>query len=306
MGEWSRSIGEKGEKLTKFLFEEILNINSLEENTSISCLNSEKHIKSKNPRKTHGIDGLYHYENPLEDELLEIVLISSKYTLKYPPNPKSKFKEHLKDLAEAIECFKLSKENSEINQRYSSVSKTVWTGILVWLSNDDEKDSDIISKVSNSLIDGDLEFDKIILLDNKRVDFLYETLYKTKILNPSVKIVYHNTSLNQGSINELSYGDKFPIDYLYSDIIHLRVEKDNEITFLIFINDNFDKLNFSQILAFAKTYDFLNAIDNTIINYLDYDSLKHEKMVKSVLTDYQSFKLDSNLKIMKFPNDFRL
>lgn len=306
MGEWSKSIGEKGEKITKFIFEEILNINSLEEKTSISCLNSEKHIKAKKPRQTHGIDGLYHYENPLEDELLEIVLISSKYTLNYPPNPKGKFKEHLKDLAEAIECFKLSKENSEINQRYNSVSKTIWTGILVWLSNDDTKDSDVISKVSNSIISSELEFDKIILLDNKRIDFLYETIYKTKQLNPSVKIVYHNTSLNQGSINEFSYGDKFPVDYLYADVIHLRVEKDNDITFLIFINDNFDRVNFSQILSFAKTYDFLNAIDKTVINYLDYDSLKHEKTVKSVLNDYQTFKLDSNLQLMKFPNDFRL
>lgn len=306
MGEWSKSIGEKGEKITKFIFEEILNINSLEENTSISCFNGEKHIKSKKPRQTHGIDGLYHYENPLEDELLEIVLISSKYTLNYPPNPKSKFKEYLKDLAEAIECFKLSKENSEINQRYNSVSKTIWTGILVWLSNDDTKDSDVISKVSNSIINSELEFDKIILLDNKRIDFLYETIYKTKQLNPSVKIVYHNTSLNQGSINEFSYGDKFPIDYLYADVIHLRVEKDSEVTFLIFINDNFDRVNFSQILSFAKTYDFLNAIDKTVINYLDYDSLKHEKIVKSVLNDYQSFKLDSNLQLMKFPNDFRI
>lgn len=306
MGEWSKSIGEKGEKITKFIFEEILNINSLEENTSISCFNGEKHIKAKKPRQTHGIDGLYHYENPLEDELLEIVLISSKYTLNYPQSPKSKFKEHLKDLAEAIECFKLSKENSDINQRYNSVSKTIWTGILVWLSNDDTKDSNVISKVSNSIISSELEFDKIILLDNKRIDFLYETIYKTKQLNSSVKIVYHNTSLNQGSINELSYGDKFPVDYLYADVIHLRVEKNNEVTFLIFINDNFDRVNFSQILSFAKTYDFLNAIDKTVINYLDYDSLKHEKTVKSVLNDYQSFKLDSNLQLMKFPNDFRV
>lgn len=306
MGEWSKSIGEKGEKITKFIFEELLNVNSLEENTSIQCFNGEKHIKSKKPRQTHGIDGLYHYESPLEDELLEIVLISSKYTLKYPANPKSKFKEHLKDLAEGIECFKLSKSNSDINQRYNSVSKTNWVGILVWLSNDDTKDSDMISKVSNSIIDNELEFEEIILLDNKRVDFLYETIYKTKQLNPSVQIVYHNTSLNQGSINRISYGSRFPVNYLYSDIIQLRVEKNNEIVFLIFVNDNFDKVNFSQILSFAKTYDFLNAIDKTIVNYLDYDSLKHEKMVKSVLTDYQAFKLDNNLQVMKFPNDFRI
>lgn len=47
MGEWSKSVGEKGEHICKFIFENILNFNSLIENESISCMKGLKHKKKK-------------------------------------------------------------------------------------------------------------------------------------------------------------------------------------------------------------------------------------------------------------------
>lgn len=307
MGELSKLIGEKGERITKFVFEEILDVNSLIEGSTINCNNGEKHQRAdaKSERTTHGLDGLYYFESPMEDELLDIVIVSSKYTTVYPKNPKTLFKSHLKDLAHTLECFKSSKLNSDINQKFSSVTKTSHTGILVWLSDSDDKYFDIKAKLSNSIIDNELEYEKIILLDNNRVQFLYEAIYKTKKIYDDVQCVYHNSSLNQGNINLQSYGNRYPVDYLYSDIITLRVEKDGKVSFLVFLNDNFDQTNFSQILSFAKTYDLLNAIDHTFINYLDYNQLNHEPLVKSILADYDNFKLDGNLTISKFPSDFR-
>ncbi len=256
MGEWSKSIGEKGERVTKFIFEEILGVNSLVENTTIGCHRGEKHKskKSEGTRTTHGIDGLYFYESPLEDELLEIVLISSKYVIEYPKYPRSKFKNHLADLAQAIECFKMSKMNNEINQSTSTVAKTNYTGLLVWPSNNSDDDFGIVSKVSNIIIDSTLEFEKIILIDNSRINFLYETIYKAKLHFDEVKYVYHNSSLNNKSFNRMAYGDVFPIEYLYSDMIILRVKTEGKIQFLIFVNDNFDTTNLSLILSFAKNF----------------------------------------------------
>ena len=81
MGEWSKSIGEKGEQIVKFVFEEILNFNALLENQSISCVKGKNHRKTsvEKDRTTHGIDGLVSYQNPLEDFSLDIGVISSKY-----------------------------------------------------------------------------------------------------------------------------------------------------------------------------------------------------------------------------------
>ena len=307
MGEWSKSIGEKGEKVTSFIFEEILGVNSLVENISSDCQRGEKHKRkeAKSNRTTHGIDGLYYYESPLEDELLDVAIISSKYCNGYPKYPKSDFKSHITDLAQALECFKLSKFNNDISQNYSSVSKTNYTGILVWLSNSDEAEFELIPKVSNTIIDSNLDFEKIILLDNARINFLYESVYKTQEKFAKTEYVYHNSSINQNSINSKAYGSIFPIEYLYSDIIILRVEESNQIQFLIFINDNFNINNLKLILSFAKSFDYLNATDKTIINYIDYDELQHKSILKNVLSSYPNFKLGKNLELNKFPLDYR-
>lgn len=309
MGEWSKSIGEKGEEIVKFIFEDILEFNSLIENKSIICNKGEKHKNStaiKN-KSTHGLDGLLYYSSPVEDELLDIILISSKYTLSYPQNPKSLFKSHLKDLAFAIECFNGSKYNSEINQRFSNVNKTEITGVLVWLSNEDHVDFDMASKVSNINIDGELIFDRILLLDNRKVNFLYESIFASRKLygNKNLSYVYHNSSLNYNSQQSLSYGKVFPVNYLYSEIIPLRVEINHAVSLIIYINDDFSNDNFSQIMSFARTFDLLDATEKTIICYRKYDKILNEEFVKDVLIGFQTYKLGENLLIKKFPTDFR-
>lgn len=309
MGEWSKSIGEKGEKIVKFIFEEILEFNSLVENSSIDCVRGEKHKEktAKKNKTTHGIDGLVYVESPLEDGLLDTVIISSKYTTKYPQNPKSLFKSHIKDLAFSIECFKNSKLNNSINQKFSSVDKTQLTGILVWLSNEDDINFDLNSKVNNITIDSSLIFDKIILLDNSKVNFLYQSIFRAKEIynRDNVSYVYHNSSLNYSSLQSFTYGKIFPVNYFYSDIIPIRVEQNNSVFLIIYVNDDFSLENFSQILSFAKTFDHLNSIEKTIVNYKNFDSLLNDKEIKDVLVSFQKYKLDKNLIVNKFPADYR-
>lgn len=162
MGEWSKSIGEKGEDIVKFIFENILNFNSLIENDSINCIRGYKHKDSNanSNKTTHGIDGLISYKNPLEDYTLDIGLISSKYTAsEYPKYPSTLFKAHLKDLAQTLECFNNSKLKNDLNHNFVEVNKTEILGILVWLSNSSDLNYDLISKVDNIQMDSDLIFD---------------------------------------------------------------------------------------------------------------------------------------------------
>ncbi len=307
MGEWSKLLGEKGEKISKFVLEEILGINSLEENKNLPCSKSTKHQRkeSKSARTTHGIDGLYYMNSPLEDELLDIAIISTKFSNEYPKSPRSKFITHLEDLAQTLECFQFSEDNSRISQLFNDVTKTNYTGILIWLSNADPINFDFISHLYKTQIPSDFEFEKIIILDNARVNFLYEAIYKTKKVRSNVEFVYHDTSLNRGNLNSKSYGSTFPINYLYSDIIILRSEEKGFVEFLIFINAEFDSNGFAQILAFSKSFDYLNAVNKTIIHFLKYDSIANENQVKSTLINYSNFKLNENLFISIFPLDYR-
>ena len=310
MGEWSKSIGEKGEYIVKFIFENILNFNSLIENSSIDCIKGFKHKDkyAESNKSSHGIDGLISYKSPLEDYSLDIGIISSKYVGgEYPKYPSTLFKSHIKDLAQTLECFYNSKLKNNMNQNFTGVNKTEIFGILVWLSNTSDLNFDLVSKVDNIQIDTDLVFDKIILLDNSKVNFLYESIFRTKEIfgNDNVDFVYHNSGLNFTSIQENSYGKIFPLNYLYSDIIALRTVKNNRITLSIFINDDFEEEQFVQLLNFAKSFDHLNAVDKIILSYKTYDYLTNENIVKEKLVKFPMYKLSENLEIKKFPSDFR-
>ncbi|AZJ36875.1 hypothetical protein [Tenacibaculum singaporense] len=312
MGEWSKSIGEKGEKIVKFLFEDTLEFNSLIENETINCNYPKEHKRkeAKKDRTTHGIDGLIYYKSPVEDELLDICLISSKYTSEeYPNSPKAKFKSYVEDLAHTLQCFNNSQKKNEINHKFTDVTKTHVTGILVWLSDESDIGFDLNSKVNNSLFSSDLIFDEIILIDNQRINFLYESIYKTKLLNKDSKVdfVYHNSGINFNARQEKTYGNVFPLNYIYSDIIPLRIEdkSKNKVTFSIFVNDDFNNDNLARILSFTKSFDYLNAIDETIINFKTYNSLTDISIIKDVLSTYDNYKLEDNLFIGKFPIDYR-
>ncbi len=310
MGEWSKKIGEKGESIVKFVFEEVLNFNSLIENESINCIKGNKHreVSAQSNKTTHGIDGLVSYQSPLEDNCLDIAIISSKYIGKeYPKSPSTLFKSHIKDLAYTMECFNNSKLKNNINQNFSNIKKTELIGVLVWLSNTSNADFDLISKIDNILIDNQLTFDKIIILDNRKVNFLYESIYKTKqkFDTKNVDFIYHNTGLNSLNLQRKSYGKIFPLNYLYSDLILLRVESKESVELHIFVDDNFQEEQLAQILNFAKSFDHLNAVNKLVVNYRNYDHTIHENLVKDKLVKFSNYKLDHNLEINNFPADFR-
>ncbi|MHA3046414.1 hypothetical protein JSO59_003470 [Riemerella anatipestifer] len=269
---------------------------------------SIKILAQKKNKTTHGIDGLITYKSPLEDSTLDIGVISSKFIGgEYPKYPSTNFKSHIKDLSSTLECFNYSREKSNINQNFTGVNKTDIFGILVWLSNTSPINFDLAPIVSNIQISSDLIFDKIILLDNNKVNFLYESIYRTKenfgISN--VDFVYHNSGLNYTSIQENSFGKIFPLNYLYSDIIPLRIENGQDIELRIFINDDYFEEQFAQILTFAKHFDHLNSIAKTILYFKTYDSLINDNSIKQTLSNFPTYVLNENLLIKKFPSDFR-
>ncbi|MBJ2124331.1 MULTISPECIES: hypothetical protein [Flavobacterium] len=310
MGEWSKTVGEKGEKVVDFFFKDILGYNSVSSNETIGCIKGTKHKSktAKGDKTTHGIDALISVKSPLEDKLLDIVAISSKYTAdEYPKNPKAKFKEHFEDLAFTLECFKNSKLYAETNYKFGGVTRTEITGVLVWLSDKSPKDYELIPKISNVQIDTDLIFDKIIVIDNDRINFLYQTIYRAKEVFgvENVKFVYHNSSLNVIGLNSMSYGDFMPIQYVFSDIIPLRIEKGSDVEFIIFCKDGFSSDNLSKLLSFANSFDHLASAKRTILSFPDYNELHHKSIIESELFKFPKYNFNQNLLVNLYPSDFR-
>lgn len=310
MGEWSKSVGEKGEEIVNYFFKEILGYNTILSNESIVCNKGLKHKdkSAKSNKTTHGIDALISAKSPLEDNLLDIGIISSKFTsLAYPNSPKTLFKDYITDLAFTIECFKNSKLYSDINQKFSNVNRTDITGILVWASNKSSQKEEIISKVSNMILDNDLIFDKIIIVDNDRINFFVETIQNAKkeFGSENVKFVYHNSNLNTIGLQSISYGDFLPTNYLFSNIIPIRIVNKNDIDFVIFSKENFSKENFSKLLAFAKSFDLLHSINNIVLSFPEFNELTDEPIILSELLNFNHYKYGKNLFVKTHLSDFR-
>ncbi|MNQ57563.1 hypothetical protein D3C85_717250 [compost metagenome] len=308
MGEWSKSVGEEGEKIVEYLFENILGYKTLRKKNSIICNNGEKHKISDSPKSTHGIDGLITVNSPLEDKVLDVGIISVKYTAnEYPTAPKGDFKKHLMDLIYTLECYDNSQLNAEINKNFSNITKTDITGILVWASNESDLNADIISKVSNLAVSSDYHFKRIIVLDNARITFFVNLIenIRNKFGEKNVSFIYHNSGLNSLSLQSKSYGEFLPIQYLFSDIIPLRIEIDNKVDFLIGVRDNFSYEDLLRIFSFVKSFDHLDSANNVIISFPDYNETKNGPEVEKALSFFGNDSFKSNLIVTKHTLDFK-
>ncbi len=190
MAEVSKKRGEFGEEIV----DQLLNLIGWHSNVKgidIPCINPIEHAVSTRNRTIHGVDFIYQYDSPFFSDIKDFVLISSKFNDVYPSNPVAKFKSHIKDLAFAKECFK----KSEFKHQYTEFGKNnKYSGVIFWLDNGKEKEyDDVIERLTDFKIDDDVDFESMYLVDNKRADFLYQTIsYAEKFFkNSSIEFRGH-------------------------------------------------------------------------------------------------------------------
>jgi hypothetical protein len=106
MGEWSKSVGERGEKIVADLLN-LVGWGEAQAGIDIPCSYPTRHRQENSDRRSHGIDYSYCYVSRTADSVLDNLVISAKFTAEpYPASPSLKFRSHFKDLARAMECFK--------------------------------------------------------------------------------------------------------------------------------------------------------------------------------------------------------
>ena len=308
MGEWSKKIGEFGEKIIDDFFKQI-GWADAQKGVSITCNKPEKHKLSGEERNTHGIDKLFSYESKLIDEQLEIILVSVKYTTKkYKKNPNSEFKNHFRDLAQTIECFKLSQERQNINNSASGVSQTKDIGVLFWLSNHRESDDDVISKVANVSLTDDFDYDSIYLVDNNRAAFIYYSIQyaQRKFNNCDINFYYQDTGKNFNPVKKTNCGKILPVQFINSSILPFRIEKKelNEVSLLITAIEDFDKDDLKRLMGLAQQVT-QNWAGKIYIAFPDYDELLHGNIVKEVKMSLQDKNFTQRIEVTSFIDDFR-
>ncbi|MEG0850766.1 MAG: hypothetical protein RSD71_12955 [Flavobacterium sp.] len=288
-GEISKAIGERGEEVAKKIFTEILGYDKIVTGISIECFKGKEHKlgKAKDDRKSHGIDGLVGDVSQLSNRTLDIGYISVKKTEKVGYK-KADVAKHIRDLAYGLECFKKSKKLAEFKRNYSNIKDAEIIGILIYFSDLNDLHESLNEYVKDYNIPSDLDFDNIVIIDNKRISFFIDTILKDKLTfgKDNISFVYHNSGLNPAIQNY--YGSNMPLYYLFSDIIVTRIKADSEVILKFFYVEEYSDDILRGMIDLAIDYDKLDSIDKVVFTFKDYIKSESQANVQEILIQYQS------------------
>ncbi len=309
MGELSKKIGEHGEKIV-LNFLAAIGWSNTSFGIDIPCELNDKHKKntSEKPRTKHGVDGLFTYETPLFEDILDHIIISVKFSdkISYKKNPNTDFKSYFKDLATALECYEKSEIQNEYSEGYSATRNST-KGLLVWIHNLDENES-VVDKIS-AMPDKDSVYNTIFVLDNKRITFLHicNNLLKIKYQDYNKKFYHIDTGNNPSSLSKSYEGEILPIESIFSDIQIFKLEDKKigeKVTLVLILNDNFNDNNLRRVIGLAHnlTRNLTASID---IYFPDYDTLHHKNIVAKTKSQFQNNNFTDKINIFSYNNRFQ-
>ncbi|WDV47874.1 hypothetical protein PV797_09315 [Clostridiaceae bacterium M8S5] len=292
MGERSKKSGEYGEKIIRNLLNKIgwnTNLNGID----IKCLKPEKHkhINSKSDRTSHGLDFLFQYACPLIDQMQQNIVISVKNRAEYPKTSNgvtSKFKEFLKDISFALECFPYdSRSRHRVGNRIKSFEHV---GVIFWLAYDEESSKGIIEDLQYFKNTDDLAYKTVYLVDNKRIKFLIDVIDFANQLdsNSKVEFYYPDTGFNIQNISSIKSGMILPVQYINSSIIPFKItDENNSQSLLLCINDNFSEDNLRRLIGLgqALTQKWQHRLILAFPNYKEMDDKETVSIVQSEFSD---------------------
>lgn len=297
MGEYAKRIGEVGEAVVAD-FLSLIGWKDPLRNDDIESIDKEFR------KRTNGIDGYFHYINPMISDTIENVLYSCKYST--DPYPLSQivtqFKERYTELAKAIESFKKSELKQHTIYLHENISSHFDRGILFWLNNAGKGEQDLISRLNKIELNTNINHDGIFLVDNKRIEFIYDSLCYTqlKFKEYDIDFLYFNNGLNNDDKN-LRNGKIMPVQFINSSILPLRVSKKEETAIILLTIEDFDKDDLMKYMGIAKNIA-CNAQGSTIIGFPDYLETEHKPIVNSIKQIFNDPSFTSNLQVVNYNN----
>ena len=298
MGEFSKRIGDVGENVVvEFL--KLIGWLDPQRNTDIDSVDKE-HRKVSN-----GIDGLFHYINPMISNTVEFIHYSSKYSLASYPASKliPTFKEYYTDLVKTIESYKKSEQNQTTQYYYENIETFFYRGVIFWLNNSKDGEDDILSKLRNIELNTGVEHDGVFLVDNKRILFIYDAINYTKLKYPKgegyeVEFIYFLNGLNSND-NNIRSGNILPVEFINSSILPMKATKNNETTVILFAIDNFTKEDLMKYFGIAKNIG-CNVQGATNICFPDYQESIHRPDVDNLKQTFNEPQFTRSLTVSNY------
>jgi len=264
-GEDKKNSGELGELyVSNFL--KLIGWKNLISGRDIDCLESEKHQK---PNKTHGVDNIYTYTSFLEKGRLIHNIVSVKHTINTYKN--SDFKKYFSDLANTIDCYEnslLFKENRKDTDTYKPDQVV---GILFWISSKSDRNKSIIPEL-NYRLPTELNYDRIQIMDNDRIEFITNSINIVKKRFDKYKLEFYYIDTPNNTGDRPYSGKQLPVEMFNSDIQIFRLQKEKEIILAIVIKDEFHPNNLKRIFGLA------HAVSNNLTNNVSifFPSFEHK------------------------------
>lgn len=311
MGEKSKKIGEIGENIVSRFFSLIGWEGALDGQT-LACRKQTKHARksaSTGKRETHGIDFLFCYKSPLEVSTAESAIISVKHSgNEYEATPKNTFRNHAEDLVFTLECYKNSELKKSQLELLGRTKRSRDSGVLFWLSSSETTYDDVISRISNTKIKDEWNFESFHVVDNKRIQFIYDaiTFLRGKYNKENLFFYYPETSLSYIDKEIPRTGRVCPVEFLTSPVIPMVIKArstNEQDTFCLLSIDDFAQDSLRRLIQAAKEYtqdmscSFLFAFPN-------YVEALHGDSAKRAATGFDN-DIFNRMKVVSYRPDFR-
>jgi hypothetical protein len=305
MGEWSKAIGDRGEKIVDQLLER-LGWTPSKPGVSVDCVD-EKHLnKEGNEKQTHGIDFLFGYQSPLSDDLFDTLAISSKFsTSDYPTSLSHTFRSHYIDLAQAISCFRKSAGYSDHVALFRGRGEKRVIGVIFWLNNvsPNAHCKEDLTKIE--ILQSKDKYDAIYVIDNKSASFLFDSIGFVKASNPGaeVKFCYVESGKYLNSVTKEFNGDVLPVEYVNLGILPFKTTKDKVSTLTLCCAAPFDASELGRLIGLSQSISQDWAAYIKIL-FSDYNPLAHDSIVAEVSGAFQVKKVIDKLTVGSFDINF--
>lgn len=277
-GENSKRSGEFGEKISKELLE-LIGWSPSMQNISIKC-NNNKHLNDAgNPRTSHGEDRIFLYNSPFHDDLTHIVHVSVKNEKGKVPSDatlKKKFKAHLKELQEIIDCSKNSSTLLSIIKAFNPKRNIIHSGLLMWFHNDQDcLEHNLKPILANAMLENNITF-PMYLIDNSRASFILQSLDSFKRKTDITEIEFYYPSIGTSmKPDESRTAHYLPLEIIASDIIPIFSRKDNEQSLFFYANQKFSEDSYTKLISYALDFS-KGLITDLKIGMSDYSITEHE------------------------------
>jgi hypothetical protein len=201
-----------------------------------------------------------------------------KSLLEYPGEAtlKTKFKSHLKELHETIECARHSRQLRDLVTNFGARKNKHHSGLLVWLHNDgNSPEKDIKPLLANARLEQTNDI-PIYLIDNSRAAFLYKVVDDLRSRSPRGTVEFFYPPIGTAiGVQEGRSGPFLPLELIAADIIPALVRSESGAELVLYANQSFSVDAYKRLIAYA--FKFGMGINTSArIGMPDYNAGLHE------------------------------